>query len=198
MTKVSPMAPFKSRVQSFIFHCIAPVACSIVIGYLFYGAHVFNRYSPGFQFLWSATVATVFYYLLLYVRPRDAYLGLALMFGLTFLTTGSTRTAFIVRDILYFAAIGSSVVLYVRYFLRGAHVSLGYPAVVLAGLYSLTYVVLSELHFGILLSSGLESTGGSFMSVALSGAFFGTLIGCALGIGITLSEKLFGPVPKSG
>jgi hypothetical protein len=190
------MAKYGSSVQRFLLQCVAPIACSIVIGYIFFQSDVFNRYSSAFQFLWSGVVATVFYYLLLFLRPRDAYVGLLVLFFLTLLTTGSTRAAYILRDIFYVAAIGTSILLYVRFFREGEHLTIAHPAIILAGLFALTNLVLFELHRGILYSSGLESTGGTFYSVASVSLFFGCLIGFGVGLGITLSEKMFGPLKQ--
>ncbi len=191
------MAQSRSGVQNFLLHCVAPIACSVIVGYTFFGAEVFNRYNPGFQFLWSAVVATVYYYLLMFVRQRDASLGLLLLFALTLITTGSTRAAFILRDILYFAALAASIYLYAKTFRGGEHLSAAYPAVALAGLYSLMYVILSELHLGILRLTELETTIGSYESLALTSAFYGALIGGSVGVGIAIGEKVFGPPPRS-
>jgi hypothetical protein len=183
-----------SKIQQFVLHALVPVICSIALGYLFYQEGVFNRYHGSFQFVWSAVVASVFYYLLVFLRSRDAYLGFLVLLMLTYLTTESTRPAFILRDIFYIGAIGASVFVYFHYFRQSAQSNYAYSAVTLAGIYGLVYIVASEIHLGIIRGFGMENTGGDFVGLAATGAFFGVLIGFAVGAGITIARKLFGQI----
>jgi len=185
----------ESRIRDFLLYCVAPIACSIALGFLFYRENVFNRYSGSFQFVSSAVVATVYYYLRLFVRLRDAFLGFLILLVITFLTTGSTQPVYILRDILYVAAIGAAIELYLRFFRSGAHLNVLYPAVALAGLYSLSYLLFSELHLGIIQSSGSDIHTGNAVSLASTVTMFGTLIGAAVGVGISLGDRVFGPAP---
>jgi hypothetical protein len=181
----------KPRFQQFILHALIPIACSIGVGFVFYGEGVFNRYHGSFQFVWSAVVASVSYYLLLFLRSRDAYLGFVILFMLTFVTTGSTRPAFILRDIWYTIAIGVSVVAYFRYFRQSAKLNIAYSSVTLGGIYGVMYIVASEIHLALLRGLGLEDTGGTFVSIASTTAFFGLVIGFAVGAGITIADRVF-------
>jgi hypothetical protein len=179
-----------SRVQQFILQSIVPILCSVVIGFVFYQGHVFDRHYGAYQFLWSGVVASVFYYLLVYLGRRDAFLGLLLLFFLTLLTTESTRPAFILRDIFYTGAIGISIFTYFRYF-RGSRVpNYANPPFVLAGLYAVAYIIVAEIHFAIIRGLAMENTGGSAISLASTTAFFGVLIGFGVGAGIAINEKL--------
>jgi hypothetical protein len=139
-------------------------------------------------------VASVFYYLLVFVRPRDASAGFLVLLMATFVTTGSTRVAFILRDIFYAGAIGAAIMIYFRYFKQGAHLHYAYSAVTLAGIYGMVYVIAGEIHLAIIRTFILEDTGGDIVRVAENTAFFGLLIGFAVGAGITLADRLFGNV----
>jgi hypothetical protein len=180
-----------SKVRRFILHALVPIGCSVALGFVFYQDGVFNRYHGSFQFVWSAVVASVFYYLLLFLRLRDAYLGLLCLLLLTFVTTRSTDPAFILRDILYTAAIGASVFIYFRYFRQSAKLNSMYPAVTLGGIYGAVYVIASEIHLGIIHGLGMMDTGGTIVGIAATTAFFGLSIGFAVGGGIALADKLF-------
>lgn len=184
------MSPNRSRVQQFLVQSVVPIACSIVTGFIFFGGEVFNRHSGAFQFLWSAVVASIFYYLLVFARPRDAYLGFIILLCLTFLTTGSRHLSYILRDIFFIGAIGLSVFLYFKYYRDQANHAFGYPAFMLAGIYAVLYIIAVECQMVILQTFALEPTGGNATSLATSGAFYGVLIGFAVGAGIALNGKL--------
>ncbi len=184
-----------SKVRSFFLYCLAPVACSLAAGYLYYQGNVLNRYSGAFQFLSSSVIASVYYYLRLFVRPRDAVVGLLMLLVLTILSTGSTQPAYLLRDVLYVATIGTSMELYVRFFRSGAQGRFFSPAVTIAGLYALCSIVVAALHIGIIQSSGMAPSPGTFISLSSTEAFFGALIGGAVGIGIALGEKVLGTPP---
>jgi hypothetical protein len=185
------MQATSSKVQQFLLHALVPVVSSVVLGFVFYQEGVFNRYHGSFQFVWSSVVASIFYNLLVFLRPREAYLGLFVLLLLTFVTTHSTHAAYILRDIFYVGAIGVSILIYFNHFRQRAHINVAYPAITLAGLYAITYIIASEVHLVILRSLAMEDTGGSFVSIASTTAFFGVLIGFAVGSGITIAEKLF-------
>jgi hypothetical protein len=162
------------------------------MGLVFSGGNVFDRHFGAFQFVWSSVVASVFYNLLMYVRPRDAYLALILLFFLTLLTTGSTRPAFILRDVFYVGGIGVSIFVYSGYFNEHRVHNYWYPAFMLAGIYGVVNVAGLEVHSGITRSLSMESTGGDVVSLASTGSYFGVLIGFAVGFGIALNEKWLG------
>jgi hypothetical protein len=185
------MAPAGSKVQQFLLHAIFPILCSVVVGYFFFQDGVFNRQHGAFQFLWSAVVASLFYYLLVYLRPRDAYLGLLVLFLLTLATTQSTRPAYILRDIFYVGTIGVSMLVYFKYFMKAASINLAFTALILAGIYGLAYGIAAEVHLAILQAFALESTGGTLRMIGFNSVGFGLWIGFAVGAGITIAEKIF-------
>ena len=180
----------KSKIQQFLLQAVVPILCSIVVGFVFEQGEVFERRFTSFQFVWTAVVGTVFYYLLVYLRSRDAFLGLIVLFVLTLLTTGSTRLAFIVREIFYVGGIGLSIYVYFKYFSQGQSHNYAYPPLMLAGIYAVAYMALSEIHLAILRGLTTDSTGASVVGLASTTAFFGVSIGFAIGAGIAINEKL--------
>ena len=186
------MAKSGSKVQQFILRTLVPIACSIAVGYIFFQEQVFDRQTGAFQFVWSAVVASVFYHLLVYLRMRDAILGLVVLLFLTFVTTRSSQLAYILRDILYVAALGLSIYIYFKYYRQSLAHSYGRIAFLLAGIYGIINVLTMELHLAILRGLALESTGGNLVSLAHTGTFYGALIGFGVGLGIALSERFFG------
>lgn len=186
------MAAPRSKIQQFMLLCIAPIICSIAVGYLFEQGNVFNRHYGAFQFLWSAVVATMFYYLLVFLRLRDALLGLILLLFLTFLTTESTRPAFILRDIFYIGGIGLSIYFYSKYSQRGSAGNDAYPPFLVAGIYAIVSIATSEIHLLVLQALAMETPPmGTMLGLASTSAFFGALIGFAVGCGILLNERLW-------
>jgi hypothetical protein len=196
--EVPTMSESRSKVQQFIMWSIVPIVCSIVVGFIFFQESIFDRHNGVFQFLWSGVVASVFYYLLVFVRPRDTAVGFVVLLFLTFLTTESTRPALILRDIFYIGAIGVSVYLFFKHLRQDSPFHCAHSAFLLAGIYGIVYVIASEIHLGIVRSLLMEDTGGN-PRLAFNTAFFGLLIGFAVGLGIALNEKFFGakqPPPK--
>lgn len=184
-----------SRVQQFMLHALVPIVCSVVVGYIFFQDGVFDRYRGSFQFLWSAVVASIFYYLLVYVRPRDAFLGLLILMLLTFVTTQSSRPSFILRDIFYVGTIGVSVFVYFKYFRKAAAMNYAYSAIILAGVYGIAYGIAVDTHLAVLQAFAMEQTGGTLHTIAFNTAGFGLWIGFAVGAGITLADRI---LPKLG
>ena len=60
-----------SRVQQFLLHALVPIVSSVGLGFVFYQDGVFNQQHGSFQFVWSSVVASIFYYLLVFLRPRS-------------------------------------------------------------------------------------------------------------------------------
>jgi len=178
-----------SRFQLFFLQSIVPIACSIILGYAWYQGHVLDRHYGAFQFVWTAVVASTFFYLLSGTRLRDAMAGLVGLFILTFFTTQSTHIAFILRDIFYFTAIAGSVYIYFRYFRRHHSSNILYTPFLFAGIYASLYIVSAEVHLAIVRAFNIETTGGDVQSIAQVTAFFGVLIGFAVGAGIEINER---------
>ena len=186
------MVGSRGKLQQFGLQCIIPILCSMVVGFIFSGVNVFDPHYGAFQFVWSGVVASVFYYLLASVSLRDALLGFLLLFLLTFITTGSSQPAFIMRDILYIAGIGASVFVYFKYFRQALGLAYAYPPFMLAGIYAIFNIITLEFNSWIIRNFVIENAGGGFVGLASTGAHFGALIGFAVGGGIAINEKLPG------
>ena len=184
------MATSTRRVERFILQSLLPILCSIIVGFAFSQFRVFDREYSAFQFFWSAVVASLFYHLLIYARSRDAILGLVILFFVTILTTGSNRPAFVLRDIFYVGAIGLNVFVYFKYFRQEHFHNYIYPAFTLAGIYGIIYIASCELLLGVIRNLAMESIARDVFSLASASAYFGVLIGFAVGAGIALNEKL--------
>ncbi len=180
-----------SKARQFILQSMIPILCSIFIGFVFFQGDVFNRHYSAFQFVWSGAVASLFYYMLVLARQRDAFYGFALLLILTFLITGSDQPTYIIRDILYAGDIGLTVFLYFKYFRQRSPFNCAYPAFMLAGIYGVVYIITAQINLGILRILSLHDTGENAVSLASTVAFFGVLIGFAVGFGIGLSERFF-------
>ena len=184
------MTTHRSKVQEFIQQCSVPILCSIAFGFFFNQGNVFNRHYPAFQFVMSSIIASLFYYLLIFVRLRDAFIGLILLFILTLPITHSTRLAFILRDIFYITGIGLSVFIYFFHFKKHSPYNYLYPAIMLAIIYTIFYIVTLAFHLAILRTFGLANNAGTLDTIARAGAYYGGLIGFAVGLGIGINEGL--------
>jgi hypothetical protein len=191
------MAMSSSRPVQFISHAIIPVICSIIVGLILCGGEVFNRYSTASQFIYSPIIASVFYFLLVLGKPRDAYAGLFVLLVLQIVLAHSTTTILVLRDLFYVAEIAAAVLLYFKYFKHSVHINPFYTAITLAGLYAATYVITSQIHLAILRDASPQSTQVTVYSMATIASFYGSTIGFAVGGGITLADKLLGEMESS-
>jgi hypothetical protein len=187
------MTSASSKTSQFLSHAIVPILFSIIVGFIFYGSDVFNPFHGMSQFVHTPIIASVFYFLLVLGNSRNSYAGLFVLLVLTVLSTHSTSTIFIVRDILYFAAIAIAVLVYFKYFKQSAQINHFYTAITMAGLYAVTYVVTSEIHLAIVRSFGFDATQ-TVASMATFSAFYGVVIGFAVGAGITLADMFLGKI----
>ena len=185
-----------SKLQQLVLYCVAPVACSIVIGLVFFQGHVFDRHHRAFEFVLTSVIASIFYYLLVLTKPRDAYLGIALLFLLDLIIVRSTRPAFIVRDILAVGAIGLSMLLYFRYFRQPKHLRYLSPPLVLAAIYGLVNLAALEINLLVQSMFSIWSFKGSCLTVAGNAISLGVTIGFAVGCGLALNDR-FAPVTRS-
>ena len=186
---ISPL----SRTSQFLSHAFVPILCSIAVGFIFYGTDVFNPFHGTSQFVHTPIIASVFYFLLVLGNSRNAYAGLFVLLVLTVLSTHSTTAIFIVRDVLYFAAIATAVLVYFKHFKQGAQTNQFYTAITMAGLYAVAYIVTSEIHLAIVRDSG-SNIPQTVAGMATFSAFYGVAIGFAVGGGITLADMLFGAI----
>ncbi|MHB8156504.1 MAG: hypothetical protein ACYDEQ_03820 [Desulfocucumaceae bacterium] len=186
-----------SKPLQFILHAIIPVVCSIILGLILCNGNIFDTFSSTTQFIYTPIIASVFYYLLAYDKPKYAWLGLIVMMVLNVILNHSTGVPLISRDFLYVAAIAIAVFLYFKYFRQGAHINYFYTAFILAGLYSVAYIVTTEIHFATLPYFSQMTGHIAIILIASTPALYGVTIGFAVGGGITIADKLFGVVVPS-
>ena len=181
----------RSKVQQFLLLAFIPVLFAVILGMIFFGDHIFYTQYPAFQFLWSAVIASLFYHLLVFTRPRDAYLGLIILFILTLVTTQSTRPAYIIRDILYVAAIAAAVLFYKKYVQKPGQAHDFISALTFAGVYAVAAIIGGELNLIVVRAFGFEMFNEGVAYAASTGAFYGTTIGFAVGAGIVVCGNIF-------
>jgi hypothetical protein len=191
------MATTPSRPVQFISRAIIPVIVSVIVGILLCGGEVFNRYSTASQFVYTPIIASVFYWLLVLSKPRDAYAGLFVLLVLQIILARSTTTILIFRDLFYVAEIAAAVLLYFKYFKQCAHINPFYTAVTLAGLYAAIYVTASQIHLAILRDANPQSTRETVYSMAAIASFYGSTIGFAVGAGITVADKMLADIEST-
>ncbi len=180
-----------SKIIQFLVQAIIPVACTILLGLLLCGGVILNRYLTVSQFIDTPIIASVFYSLLVLRNPRDAYAGLFVMLILVIVFTHAEAPVYILRSILYVAAIGAAVYLYVRYFKENARSNYFYAAVTLAGLYAATYILALVVNLALLKAfAPLLVPLWRPEDAARIGGFFGSTIGFSVGAGITLAGRL--------
>jgi hypothetical protein len=177
-------------VQQILLHCIIPILSSTVIGFLFYRWHVFNPHYAGFQFITSAAVASVFYYSLVYLRRRDAFAVLLILFLLLLLVTRSTRSMYVLRDLLHTGGIATAVLLYDRLLRSNPSLKGQYFGLVLSGILGVCTIVawsiqLFLVEFVFVKHQSIDPT--RLISLA---AFYGFLVGLGVGVGIVINRRV--------
>jgi hypothetical protein len=190
------MATAPSRPVQFISRAIIPVILSIIVGILLCGGEVFNRHSTASQFLYTPIIASVFYWLLVLGKPRDAYAGLIVLLILQIILAHST-TMLVLRDPFYVGETAAAVLLYFRYFKQDAHIKPFYAAITLAGLYGVIYVIVSQIHLAIIREASTRSIEVTAYSMATVASFYGSTIGFAIGGGITIADKMLADIESS-
>ncbi len=184
MTKRSATA------QRLLLDSIAPVLCSLIVGFVFFQQYEFELRSPAFQFLLSGVIAAVFYNLLNLTNNRTAFAGLIVLFFLTLLTTGSSSAEYILRDVFYVAGIGASVFICHSVFRQSQSIHPAYAPFLMAGIYGIVNIVANGIHLLLVRGFSLFEAGRTIVSLAETSAFFGVLVGFGVGAGISITNKL--------
>ena len=178
-------------IQQILFHSVIPIACSTAIGFLFYRWNVFNPHYPTFQFVESAALASIFYYSLTYLRLRNAFAALLVLFLLELLVTRSTRPMYVLRDLLHTGGIATAVILYYRQLRSNSGLKGQYFGLVLSGILGVCTIVawsiqLFLVEFVFIKHQSIDLT--RFISLA---AFYGFLVGLGVGVGIVINRRIF-------
>lgn len=98
---------------------VLATCCTVVVGFLFFGALVFTTKVPQFQFLAAGLTGSVVYALLKYRSQRDALFVAALLYLSTFLLHRTVRLSVNTYSLFLIAGVVVSVYIYWR-FLEGA------------------------------------------------------------------------------
>jgi hypothetical protein len=191
------MATTPSKPVQFISRAIIPVIVSVIVGIILCGGEVFNRYSTASQFVYTPIIASVFYWLLVMGKLRDAYAGLFVLLVLQIILARSTTTILIFRDLFYVGEIAVAVLLYFTYFKQYAHINPFYAAITLAGLYAAIYITASQIHLAIIHDANPQSTRETVYSMATFASFYGSTIGFAVGAGITIADKMLADIEST-
>jgi hypothetical protein len=174
-----------NRFQRIVIYSLISCVCSVLVGLIFYQGDVFLRTHYAFQFITAGIIGSVFFNLLRFGRMRDAMAGLFTMLIIQLLITRSSTIVFLVRDIVYVAAIGVAIYLfYANYFKQGRGGGLLTPVLIgmLLGGTNLVAIMI------LLVVSGhpmMTNVGSMLLTVIL-----GILIGFGIGTGILISDKV--------
>ena len=189
------MATQRFPLVRLIVDTVIPAACSTFLGYLFVQSLVFERFHPAFQFLAGSIILALVINLLLRTTVRTTLIGLGLLFILKVFLAGSDSVHGILHDVFSVGAVGVSGFLY--YFLsRRSQVDhFALPPFLLAGIYGTVYIIASEILFFLLRVLTTDGSGGTIFSLAEISAFYGVLIGFAVGAGFSMVHTMHKRVP---
>ena len=188
------MSSAPSKPSQFFLHLIGPVICGLVLGYLFFSTEVFNIHSDKCQFLVVPLIASAFYFLLAFGESRNAFAGLIVLYFINSLLTSSTTAIFITRDVLYLVGLAVAVYGYFTHFRKSAQTNYLYAAVTMSGLCALTRIIASIIQLGIVRAAGFTTPTMTVVDLASYSAFHGTMYGFAIGLGIAISDTIFGAI----
>ncbi len=178
----------ENRLQRIFTYSLISSMCSILVGIVFYQEHVFVRTHYAFQFITVGLIGSVFFSILRFGNVRDAFAGLFALFIIQFLITRSSSAMFILRDIGFIVAVGTSIYLFfVSYFKKGKGGGILAPVIIGALLGACNLIVTF-----ILLLVGRHSLIDNFPALVLN-AVIGILIGLGIGTGILISDKVMSP-----
>lgn len=182
------------KLQRFILSSIIPIACSFVVGMLFFPREMFMPHMAAFQFVVTGIAASLFYSLVISVESRWTYAALLIIFGIQLTIDRSLGVVLILRDVFYIGGMGLAVILYVNYFRERKSVL--FQGVAFSGLYSLIVVAATEIDIFLIKLFGLhtrflfETRSPYYLALPV---FLAVLIGFALGVGIAIDEKFITP-----
>jgi hypothetical protein len=177
-------------IQQILLHSLIPIACSALIGFVFYRWKVFNPHYPAFQFVESAALASAFFYALAYTRKRNAFAALLILFLLVLLDSRSTRMMYVLRDFFYTAGIAGAVLLYIRQLRTNPSLRGQYFGLVFSGILGVCTIVawsaqLFLVEFAFVRHQSIDIL--TFISMA---AFYGFLVGLGVGLGVVINRKI--------
>lgn len=177
--------------KNILLRSILPIACSAAIGFLISRWGRFGLYPYVLQFVSDATVASLFFYSLSYLRKRDAYAVLLILFLLTLLFTGSTRPMYVLRDLLNTFGLAAAVVFYERLVRRNPDLQHQYYGLVFSGMLGVCNIVAWCLQFFFVEFVFSKHQAVDFVRFVSFAAFVGFFVGLGVGVGIVVNQFVF-------
>ena len=185
-------------VQQILLHSVIPIACSAVIGFIFYRWNVFNPHYPAFQFVESAALASIFFYSLTYARQRNAFAVLLILFLLVLLVPRSTRLMYMLRDFFYTAGIAAAVLLYVRQLRSNPSLRGQYFGLVFSGILGICTIIAWSIQLFFVEFVFSKHQPVNLLSFISMAAFFGFMIGLGVGVGIVINRRVLDNARSTG
>jgi hypothetical protein len=177
-------------VQQILLHSIIPIVCSGAIGFLVSRWGRVGSYPYVLQFIMDATLASFFFYALAYLRKRDAYAVLLILFLLTLLVTRSTRPMYVLRDLVNTGGLAAAVLLYARLVRRNPDPHYQYYGFVFSGILGVCNIVAWCLQFFVVEFVFSKHQQVDFMRFVWFAGFIGFLVGLGVGVGILINRKV--------
>ncbi len=177
-------------IEKILLRCLLPIACSAAIGFLIAQWGRFGPYPYVLAFIEDAAVASLFFYSLIYLRRRDAYAVLLIVFLLTLLVTRSIRPTYVLRDLVNTGGIATAVLLYTRIVRNNPELQRQYYGFVFSGIMGLCNIAAwcLQLFFVQYLFSKHQPVG--FLRFISFAGFIGFFAGLGIGVGIVINRKL--------
>ena len=92
----------------------AGYATALLMGMLFFRFDIFDLHSPNFQFVEAGFIGAIIYPLILYREKREQFFFVLLIVIIHFMLFNPPLASWFVRDVVYLAAIITSIAVYVH------------------------------------------------------------------------------------
>lgn len=170
-------------ISSIVVKSAVAIACTVLLGLLFDGWSIFSYYNSAFEFVSYGILGSLFFFSLT-VNVRDSFaLLLVLLFVQCGLITKSFASIFFVRDIIYFAMVSISILVFFFFFHKPKRQGAWLEPLILATVMGVGFffaIVILHVVRGVVFS--FEQLRSAILSVAERGF----LIGLGIGLGIFL------------
>ncbi len=181
------MEPLQQRLRLILQWSIVTVACSILIGLIFYQGAVFNIHSHTFVFVADAALGALFFFTLRFAGWRDALVALAVLY-LLYLgpLTHAFQYGYTLTYSIFFATTPLAVLVYFISFYEPRRVAVLWHPLLVGGLCAGTMILARILIVAI----GKEPWYGSWLEfprAVFSEDWMALLQGVGMGTGFALS-----------
>lgn len=162
----------------------------LIMGLLFYRFEIFNVHSPAFQFVEAGFIGALLYPLNLYLEKREIYSFTFLIVFLHFIVFIPPYFSWFIRDLVYLAAIITTIMLYVNLIIPVISVRFKKLKIIaLAVVYGLVSLA-AFLLLSLLLYLFFDFTHFNFTEALFIWIKSGLLIGLGLSIGFNFAEMI--------